>query len=464
MYHLYEIPLTFFARLSETSMRECLRGSKPCSLRIGSFISEETTWNMAYWAFARSLWGEYQAELLASRQLLHINEQDSAIYRERKDKYGALDDVFAIEKALSGGSIVYNILHMMNLVGIPVRSAVLRVRFAERMSELEAFRESAVPQTDIDLNTILIGACGVGKTYYAISFAVGICEGMQAQDVMGFARAHYMTMLHKYQSLVKKKRVYFTSFHENTDYADLMESATPYREEPYNEGLFVRICRQAAADPVHPYVLIIDEMHRGNIARILGEGMVLLDREKRESISVILPQSQREFYVPANVYIIGIADSVRGAVVMADPALRRRFRFVFIRPQLQTLQDTEVEGVSVVRLLETMNERLRVLHGEEYAIGHTFFLPLRHNPSLALLGEIFRDRVLPCLRACVADDMDKLRLVLGNSPIVSKQQVPDGLFFSKRLNEEHLSVLPQSDVRWAQAETYRSIYEPDLRQ
>lgn len=165
-------------------------------------------------------------------------------------------------------------------------------------------------------------------------------------------------------------------------------------------------------------VLIIDEINRGNIARIFGELITLLEPSKRagadEALEVMLPYSKQSFSVPKNVYLIGTMNTADRSLTGLDVALRRRFVFKAMPPQPKLLDATVVDGVGVGQLLRTMNQRIEALLDRDHCLGHAYFMPLRDDPSLARLGSIFRNQVLPLLQEYFFDDWQRIQWVLND--------------------------------------------------
>lgn len=174
-------------------------------------------------------------------------------------------------------------------------------------------------------------------------------------------------------------------------------------------------------DP-EPYVLIIDEINRGNVSRIFGELITLLEPSKRtgtpEALEVVLPYSKERFSVPQNVYLLGTMNTADRSLAGLDVALRRRFVFHELMPQPQLLADVTVRNdnitVSVGQLLVVMNQRIEALLDREHTLGHAYFLPLRQSPTLQTLAHIFRRQVLPLLQEYFFDDWERIRWVLND--------------------------------------------------
>lgn len=175
-----------------------------------------------------------------------------------------------------------------------------------------------------------------------------------------------------------------------------------------------------------PYVFIIDEINRGNISKVFGELITLIEPSKRlgqsEELQARLPYSHEEFGIPDNVYLLGTMNTADRSIALLDTALRRRFSFVEMMPDSRVLDGIEVEGISISGLLTTLNRRIEVLFDREHTLGHAFFTPLRQSPSIDTLGEIFRDKVVPLLQEYFYDDYEKICLVLGDRKRPEQQQ------------------------------------------
>lgn len=165
-------------------------------------------------------------------------------------------------------------------------------------------------------------------------------------------------------------------------------------------------------------VLIIDEINRGNVARIFGELITLIEPSKRagaaEQLETTLPYSKRPFSVPSNLYLIGTMNTADRSLTAVDIALRRRFVFREMVPDLSALSGIRVDRLDVAALLGTMNARIEALLDREHRIGHAYFVPLLKDPSLRRVASIFRLQILPLLQEYFFEDWERVSLVLND--------------------------------------------------
>lgn len=175
-----------------------------------------------------------------------------------------------------------------------------------------------------------------------------------------------------------------------------------------------------------PYVFIIDEINRGNISKIFGELITLIEDKKRagaeEAMDAILPYSRESFSVPQNVYILSTMNTADRSIALMDTALRRRFEFEEMMPESGVLKELGIETIvidgvelNIARMLDTINERIEYLFDREHTIGHAFFVKLADNPSIDTLSGIFKKKVVPLLQEYFFEDYEKIQLVLGDN-------------------------------------------------
>jgi 5-methylcytosine-specific restriction enzyme B len=255
--------------------------------------------------------------------------------------------------------------------------------------------------------------------FRAIGEVVGDYEFAPRDDWDGFAQKRRVKWLRVYEpsqpytELMKKQFVQRTLYQLGPDSIDLqkLENLLHSGEDASDTGAD----RKGDARKV----LIIDEINRGNVSRIFGELITLIEASKRkgqpEALEVILPYSKRPFSVPSNVYLIGTMNTADRSLTSLDVALRRRFAFVEIRPDLQRLEGILVEGkIAVGDLLGAMNARIEALLDRDHCIGHSYFMHLKPSSPLSDLAEVFRRSVIPLLQEYFFDDWGRIRLVLND--------------------------------------------------
>jgi hypothetical protein len=167
------------------------------------------------------------------------------------------------------------------------------------------------------------------------------------------------------------------------------------------------------------YVFVIDEINRGNISKVFGELITLIEPSKRigqpEGMTVKLPYSKKPFGVPDNVYIIGTMNTADRSIATIDTALRRRFQFKEMQPDADVLDGVSVEDLSIKDMLIRMNRRIAVLYDRDHTIGHAYFMPLKKSPTIETLADIFANNIIPLLQEYFYEDYEKIRLVLGDN-------------------------------------------------
>ena len=187
------------------------------------------------------------------------------------------------------------------------------------------------------------------------------------------------------------------------------------------------------------FVFIIDEINRGNISKIFGELITLIEESKRvgkdEGMKTLLPYSMKPFGVPENVYIIGTMNTADRSIATIDTALRRRFEFKEMLPDPEVVAKISVGNLSIKELLARMNRRIAVLYDREHTIGHAYFMPLAKDNSMEKLAEIFKNKVIPLLQEYFYEDYEKIRLVLADN---QKKDERDQFILAKKINQGEL--------------------------
>ena len=285
---------------------------------------------------------------------------------------------------------------------------------------------------DVSLNTILYGPPGTGKTYATIERAVEIIEGRNFAD-HSEAKA-------RFDALRQAGRIAFVTFHQSLAYEDFIEGIRPVLSAKgaahyeCHDGVLKQIalralqsCIDAPAGSaarflegkINPrwkinaprYVLILDEINRGNVAKIFGELITLLEDDKRlgakNELRAVLPFSNLSFALPPNLFVIGTMNTGDKSLALLDVALRRRFDFEELRPDFSPNVCPDLSEIAR-RVLEELNRRLTIRRDREHGIGHAYFL------NSADFDEVFRRKIIPLLQEYFHNDWDGLRFVLGD--------------------------------------------------
>lgn len=222
---------------------------------------------------------------------------------------------------------------------------------------------------------------------------------------------------------------------------------------------------EAAPPSTGARVLIIDEINRGNIAKIFGELITLIEDDKRagkeEELSVELPYSKETFSVPDNLYIIGTMNTADRSLTSIDAALRRRFEFKEFAPEPQLLGKIKNEdGIDIKKVMEEMNKRIELLLGREYLIGHSYFLSLKEDASLTSVAALFRSKIIPLLQEYFFDDWGKIHRVLGDH-----QKPIECRIIRNRFDESEAALLLGDDWQGVKENCWaindNALYEPD---
>lgn len=359
---------------------------------------------------------------------------------------------------------------------------------------LNAIKKSTV---SFDLNTILYGPPGTGKTFNVVQRALQIIE---PEELWFLPDLHKEEDRYKrFRELRDEKRIGFVTFHQSYSYEDFIEGLKPILKKTAENseedakstsgegtdadskrheadalqytieaGVFKAFCDEAKKEEnaSNNYVFIIDEINRGDISRIFGELITLIEDEKRKGNNedfggIILPYSKEAFEIPANVYILGTMNTADRSIALIDTALRRRFSFEEMMPDPEVLVDSktkapiiiefkdylvskeitenketketpedqgdketvevketkEVFKLNIPRMLEVINNRIEFLLDREHTIGHAFFMRLKNKKDntekAELLKAIFEKKIIPLLQEYFFEDYSQIQKVLG---------------------------------------------------
>lgn len=216
-----------------------------------------------------------------------------------------------------------------------------------------------------------------------------------------------------------------------------------------------------------PYVFIIDEINRGNVSKVFGELITLLEEDKRQGeemeTTAKLPYSDEDFCIPSNVYLIGTMNTADRSIAHMDTALRRRFSFKEIMPDPSLFEGIEIEGIDIEKMLSTMNDRIEMLYDRDHTLGHAIFISLlsEENRIIKVLRDLFRDKVIPLLQEYFFDDYGKICSVLGaaGKDFIEVKE-PKGVFWKgDREEHTHLRAYGLKNVDTLDAAAFQRIYQ-----
>ena len=244
----------------------------------------------------------------------------------------------------------------------------------------------------------------------------------------------------------------FITFHQSYSYEEFVEGIKPSINNDednatisyeYNRGIFKEICQQANSDPENNYLLIIDEINRGNISKIFGELITLIESDKRvipngerifentktqnEELVVTLPYTKSKFGVPSNLYILGTMNTSDRSIASIDIALRRRFKFKEMMPDSNLVADF---GIGFNTIFDDLNNKIKLLLDRDHQIGHSYFINTKYNNNngnnnVETLKDIWFSEILPLLNEYFYCDWEKLKLIIPG--FIKKLDVPEAL-------------------------------------
>lgn len=288
--------------------------------------------------------------------------------------------------------------------------------------------------TRFPLNTILYGAPGTGKTYTTTEYAMAILNDMQIRHAA--TADERKALVSAYKENVSAGRIVFTTFHQSYGYEDFIQGLRPALNSDVMrfssvDGVFKRMADTAMSDHESNYVIIIDEINRGNISKVFGELITLIEEDKRwgeaNEMSVTLPSGE-PFAIPNNLYIVGTMNSADKSISLIDTALRRRFDFIEIAPNAELVEDAVLRQV-----LKKLNaELLSELDSTDLLVGHAYFI----GKTEADLIRIMNRNIIPLLYEYFFDNGRKVKAVINkaieNLPYSVEDETVGRIRISKR--------------------------------
>ena len=272
------------------------------------------------------------------------------------------------------------------------------------------------------LNTILYGPPGTGKTYATFRRCVEICDGEKER------LKEEAEIRARYRELVKEGRIEFVTFHQSYGYDEFVEGLRPgpgsgsEREEASagfrlvpTDGVLKCMADRARSNHKKPHVLVIDEINRANVSKVMGELVTLLEEDKREgaknAVAVTLPHSGDRFTLPRNLHVLGTMNTADRSIALLDTALRRRFDFEELAPDPEELRTAAGKtGIDLPAVLCAINERLEYLIDRDHLIGHAWLMGVCTREDV---DRIMRRKIIPLIAEYFHDDWEKVRAVLG---------------------------------------------------
>ena len=298
---------------------------------------------------------------------------------------------------------------------------------------------------------ILYGPPGTGKTYWAETAILDLAS-------LSWYRKPYKELTEEQQRYIEpgpgdKKPVRLCCFHPAYGYEDFLEGYRPELQDKQmafvrKKGVFKQLCEDAQEFPDKNFYLLIDEINRGDIPRIFGELLTILEKDKRGK-SIVLPLSAEPFAIPANVYVVGTMNTADRSIALLDAALRRRFGFFELMPDASTLGDTMIEGLPLGPWLESLNRRICEHVGRDarnLQIGHSYLLdggkPVQ---SFSSLVRVLQEDIIPLLEEYCYEDYAVLGRILGKGIVDIEEQQIRKEMFSPTKKTDLIRVLMEMD-------------------
>ena len=258
--------------------------------------------------------------------------------------------------------------------------------------------ENIIDILKLKKNIILQGSAGVGKTYIAKKIAQGLKEEYGDNNIE------------------------VVQFHQSYSYEDFIQGYRPNKELfELKNGIFYQICEKAKSDSSTPFFLVIDEINRGNLSKIFGELMMLIEPDKRgekNKIKLTYSENNKHFYVPDNLYIIGTMNTADRSLTIVDYALRRRFAFIDMKPKFNSQFEKfsiknglSQDNINVItQKMNSLNSIIRKDDslGEGFEIGHSYFCSYSTGNQKRWLDNVFKYEIIPLIKEYWFDNPEKI--------------------------------------------------------
>lgn len=283
---------------------------------------------------------------------------------------------------------------------------------------------------------LLYGPPGTGKTYWALRAARELAARRAFRNTFEALDTAERAEVEGIAGLVR-----VCTFHPGYGYEDFVEGLRPRTAaggqmafEP-RDGVFKRLCADAEHRLDRDFFLIIDEFNRGDVPRVFGELVTIIEQDKR-AMQVILPVTGQPFAVPANVFLIGTMNTADRSISLLDAALRRRFGFIELMPDSSQLRGRKAGNLPLGPWLDALNTRLHrhlKRDARNLQVGHAYLMPRTPLTSLAEFARVLRDDIVPLLEEYCYDDFGTLRAILGEALVDAEAgRIRDEVFEPKQ--------------------------------
>lgn len=313
---------------------------------------------------------------------------------------------------------------------------------------------------------ILYGPPGTGKTFVALNAVRELAaRSVYQKPFSALASTEQVVLQEPSSGFVR-----VVTFHPGYGYEDFIEGYRPHTIDEsmhfeLRDGIFKRLCADAAAQPSQKYFLVIDEINRGDIPRIFGELLTLLEKDKRSQV-VTLPVSGDSFVVPLNVFVVATMNTADRSIALLDTALRRRFGFIELMPDTTMLNDTVIEGVPIGPWLQALNARIVTSIGRDarnLQVGHAYLLEGgKPITDFGRFVRVLQEDLVPLLEEYCYEDYTALEQILGGSLVNStEQRVRHELFSPAQRDDLLRALLELTPELTTMAQAVSAKEEPD---